>query len=318
MMQAPGRTHEFRERGFVLVKRLLGPEMVERLVQQLEQLSGITRASFGGSRIGDRLLRRGLYKGWTMPDGVSRTRSFWDLVFLPELLDVVRDVLSAEPRFLQHTDLQVGFSAVTWHRDSVTRRLGWTGDWDETREPYRLVRVGFYLQSHAESRFALGLVPGSHRHGALLEEAGLARLERQTAPWRQAVALASGRSPVARAAEWVPAERGDAIVFDPRIVHSGSPIRGPKYSAFVGFGIPNLHFARHLHYYRHTRRELGYRALDAELVQRLEQAGLWADAPSIPPFEDNDTGYRPGRIQRFLGRAVRPRLAGGASAHRAA
>jgi hypothetical protein len=299
------RAREFRERGFVVAKGLVPPDAVEALTGHLERLSGRTRASFEDFRVGGKLLKRGVYRGWTLPDGVSKTREFWELVFLPGLLDVVREVLSPGARFLQHTDLHVGFSAVNWHRDSVNRGLASSGDWDESEEPYRLARVGFYLQSHAESRFALGLVPGSHRHGGALDEAGLADLERRTTPWRQAVSLALGSDPVAGRAEWVPAESGDAIVFDPRIVHSGSFIQGPKYSAFLAYGVPGRHFARHLHYYRHVRSELGYEALSPDLVARLRTAGLFAEVDHLPHQPDDST-YVPGLLQRALGHWIRP------------
>lgn len=304
------RAREFRDRGFVLAKGLLPREQVEELTRHLERLSGRTRASFEDFRVGGRFLKRGVYRGWTLPDGVSKTREFWDLVLLPGLLDVVREVLGPGARFLQHTDLHVGFSAVNWHRDSVNRALGTSGDWDESEEPYRLARVGFYLQSHAESRFALGLVPGSHRRGGAMDAAGLADLERRTAPWRQAVGLALGRDPVAGRAEWVPAESGDAIVFDPRIVHSGSFIQGPKYSAFLAYGVPGRHFARHLHYYRHVRSELGYEALSPDLVARLRAADLLAEVDHLPHEEDAST-YVPGLLQRVLGRRIRPGVARG-------
>ena len=164
------RAREFRDRGFVTVKGLLPKPEAETYVRHLERLSGRTRESFERYRVGLGVLKRGVYRGWTLPDGVSKTREFWDLLVHPELLGVVREVLGPEACFLQHTDLHVGFSAVNWHRDSVNRRLGEGGDWDESEEPYRLARVGFYLQSHAESRFALGLVPGSHRRGGTLDE----------------------------------------------------------------------------------------------------------------------------------------------------
>src|SRR5262245_43021389 len=154
---------EFRQRGFVVAKGLLPPAAVEQYVLHLERLAGRTACSFGRARASGRPRLRGLRRAWTLPDGVSRIPEFHDLVLLPALVERIRSLLGPEARFLQHTDLHVGFSAVNWHRDNVNRQLGFTDDWDESVEPYRLARVGFYLQSHAESGFALGLVPGSHR-----------------------------------------------------------------------------------------------------------------------------------------------------------
>jgi hypothetical protein len=295
----------FLEQGFTVVRSVLSAERVEVCIAELERLSGRSRASFETFRVGRGLLRRPIYRGWTLPDGVTRTRGFWPLLFLPALLDVVRELLGPRARFLQHTDLHVGFSAFNWHHDSVQRRLGATGDWDETGEPYRLARVGFYLQSHAESGFTLRFVPGSHRRGGLLGEASLLDLERRTARWRQAVALATGRDPLAREASAVATEPGDAVVFDPRILHAGSPFSGPKYSAFLAFGVPGRHFARHAHYYRHVRHELGYGAPDPELVERLRREGLFAELEH-PATATGAAAYRPGMLERLLGRAIRP------------
>jgi hypothetical protein len=307
------RAREFRERGFVVVKGLLPAAAVERYVVELERLSGRTRAGFDGFRMGGGLAavigRRRLYSGWTLPDGVSKRPEFWDLALLPGLLVVVRELLGRQARFLQHTDLHVGFSAVSWHRDSVNRALGRAGDWDESEEPYRLARVGFYFQSHAESRFALGLVPGSHRRGGLLDVAQLARLERRTSAPRQVLSLLRGQDPLADRAEWVPAESGDAVIFDPRILHSGSFISGPKYSAFLAYGLPGSHFARHRDYYRHVRTELGYADLDPAFAARLEAHGLLASATARPVAMP--AAYRPGRLQKLLGRSIRPDVSAG-------
>ena len=131
------------------------------------------------------------------------------------------------------------------------------------------------------------------------------RIERRTAGWRQALSLLRGRDPLGPWAAWVPAEPGDAILFDPRILHSGSFIRGLKHSVFLAYGVPGRHFTRHRRYYREVRRELGYRVLEPALVDRLRAAGLFA------PEEEEEVlpqAYVPSRLHTLLGRAVRPRV----------
>ena len=290
----------FGETGYAVVRGLLSARDVEAHVRTLERLSGRTRESFASFRVPG--LRRGVYRAWTLPDGVSRVREFWPLIVDPGLIEAVRQLLGPEVRYLQHSDLHVGFSAVTWHRDAVNRRFGVGPDWDESREAYRLVRVGLYLQSFAESRFALRLVPGSHR----LESPALPdphRIERRAGKWSQAVALLTGGDPMKDRAVAVETEPGDAIVFDPRVLHAGSYIQGPKYSIFLAYGVPGPHFSRHAAYYRHVRSELGYQDLDPELVALLRARGLYAQ-----PDEDAALAqaYRPSGLQRWLGRGVRP------------
>jgi hypothetical protein len=295
----------FRDEGFVVLRGLLAPREVEGYIRRLEALSGRTRESFRARRGLKRpLVPRGT-RGWTLPDGVSKVRDFWPLITHPGLLAATRDILGADVRYLQHSDLHVGFSAVTWHRDAVNRQFGRGPDWDESIEPYRLVRVGLYLQSFEESRFALRLVPGSHRLASPAAPADLADIERHTAAWAQAVALVSGHDPVARHAVTLETQPGDAVLFDPRVLHAGTAIEGPKYSAFLAFGAPGRHFMRHVSYYRHVRRELGYGNLEPELVALLRAHKLDAE----PPVEDTVLGaYRPSSLQRLLGRGIRPKV----------
>ena len=59
------------------------------------------------------------------------------------------------------------------------------------------------------------------RRGGALDERGLVEVDRRTRPWRQAVSLLLDRDVLCGRAEWVPAESGDAVVFDLPIVHSG-------------------------------------------------------------------------------------------------
>src|SRR5690606_36969142 len=110
-----------------IAPRLLEPELVERLTARLEARSGRSRDQLAHHAAGK---ATGL-TGWTMPDGVTRNEEFWEVIFHPRLLEIVRSLLGAEARFLQHTDLQVGFSSFNWHRDSVARCFGVGSDWDE-------------------------------------------------------------------------------------------------------------------------------------------------------------------------------------------
>ena len=87
------RAREFRDRGFVTVKGLLPRPEAETYVRHLERLSGRTRESFEKYRVGRGVLQRGVYRGWTLPDGVSKTREFWALLVHPGLLGVVREEL---------------------------------------------------------------------------------------------------------------------------------------------------------------------------------------------------------------------------------
>lgn len=268
---AAARAAEFRDKGFVALPRLLDAPLVETLVGQLERVSGRRRADAAGGAPGG---------GWTAPDGVTTHPEFWPVIFHPGLLAAVRGLLGPDVRYLQHTDLHVGFSSFNWHRDSVSRALGVGPDWDESDAPYRIVRVGIYLQAAAGS-FKFGLVPGTHRP----DDARAARARRAAergAGWLgHARRLLTGRNPDLPGAEWVRAAAGDAVVFDPRVLHTGTPVDGAKYSLFVAYGVPNRHAAHHAHYYRAVRRELAYGPIPEALVERLLAAGLYYEPTRV-------------------------------------
>lgn len=259
---APESVRAFESEGFVVVPQLLAPHEVEHYLQLLEARSGRRRGDVAPAG-----------RGWTVPDGVTRHHEFWDVILHERLLAVVRQLLGGDPCFLQHTDLHVGFSSFNWHRDSVSRALGVGPDWDERDAPYRIVRVGMYLQSSGGS-FKLGLVPGTHRMADPRAVRARRAVERKAGWWSHARRLITGKVPDVPGAQWVPAGAGDAVIFDPRVLHTGTPVDGAKYSMFVAYGIPNRHFEAHARYYRFTRPDLGYEAMAPALVARLQAAGL--------------------------------------------
>src|SRR5262245_15929103 len=230
----------FAEDGFVVVRGMLPPREVAFYIERLKALSA------GAAR-------------WTQPDGVNRHPDFWPIIFNDRLLAVVREVLGPAIRYLPHNDLHVGFSSFSWHRDSVNREFGDGPDWDETHHPYRIARVGIYLQQFAESQFKLGLVKGSHRPWDVT--ARQRRVRRRTGAAAAIVSGLSGIDFVGADAEWVATEPGDAIIFDPRCLHTGSRVHGDKYSIFVAYGVENQHFRRHWQYYLKLRSDLAYSAV---------------------------------------------------------
>lgn len=291
---------QFRRQGFVVLPRLLDAAEAEEWTARLERLSGVRREDFA-RRTALGLRRRGLVGAWTMPDGVTRTRDFWPLVFHDRLASAARDVLGPGACFLQHTDLHVGFSAPGWHRDNVNRTFGAGPDWDESAEPYRLVRAGVYLQSQRETRFRLGVLPGTHRPGPITTERR--RFESATG-WAGRVRRLFTGDPLEEQALWLRMGSGDCVLFDPRLLHAGTPIDGPKYSFFLAYGQPNGHFHRHRAYYRHRRGDLAYRDPDPVLVERLRASGLYAEEP-VHDASDAIAAFEPSRLETTLARGLR-------------
>jgi|GEM_PF-659309 ectoine hydroxylase-related dioxygenase (phytanoyl-CoA dioxygenase family) len=290
---------ELDRRGFVVVRNLLSPEEVKFYTGKMEELSGISRADAEKVDKSGGLGQRGLDKSWNLPDGVTKSRDFWPLIWNETLLDTARALLGNDDvRYMQHSDLHVGFSAISWHRDNVNRQLGQGPDWDESEEPYKILRVGVYLQTYEESHFRLGFIPGSHRpvenitFGRKMMEARLKWVGAMSYMFVKLQELASSE------AEWVATEPGDCILFDPRTIHSGSYIVGPKYSMFVAYGIENKHFFNHFNYYQRIRPELGYQEMNPELVQELRARNLYPE--NQPEIDEIEGAYVPVSIMRNI------------------
>jgi len=248
---------EFDEKGFVVLRGLLQKSDIEKYVQHLKELAG------------DR------QKNWTLPDGLCKAKEFWSIITHPELVKAVREIFGSSASFLQHNDLHVGFSSPAWHRDSFNRNFGKYADWNEQEEPYRLMRCGIYLQDYDKSGFELGMIPGSHRPDIYLTNAIHQQVEKRLGKFNTLVQVLGKSDPIKEHSEWIATNPGDAVLFDPRTVHTGSHFTGSKFSIFAAFGVPNHHFHRHWHYYRHLRQDLGYQSISPDLVKHLETAGLY-------------------------------------------
>jgi hypothetical protein len=279
---------EFQQKGYILENGILTQNDVECIIRNLDDMSKQQRGA----------------GGWTVPDGVTQSRCFWPLIFNEKLLSIVRELIGSDIRFLQHNDLHVGFSSLNWHRDSVSRRLNEGGDWDET-EPYRIVRVGFYLQPRG-SDFRLGLLPGTHRTPSSSEAPDRQRLESMTGTASLFRRIVFGKNRSHPTAEWLSAADGDAVIFDPRVLHTGSRTNRPKYSIFLAYGAPNSHSIDHSIYYRSLRPELGYQPMPHDLVAQLRTTGLYQeiDRPDLKV----SAATVPGFIQSFIARHVRHRV----------
>jgi len=253
------RATGFERDGFTVIRGLLDDAEVSCYTDRLNALAGDKER-------------------WTLPDGINRQPFFWPLIFNPMLLAAVREVLGPDVRYLPHNDLHRGFSSFAWHRDNVGREAGVGPDWDESAEPYRLARVGIYLQRFEQSGFRLGVIPGSHR--PLWQETRRERrIRRRTSAVANVVSGLSGIDLVGGDAVWVATEPGDCVIFDPRILHTGSRFHGPKASMFLAYGVPNVHFHHHSHYYLTLRTDLGYAPVEPCLAGQLRDAGLLADPP---------------------------------------
>jgi len=259
---------QFDREGYAVVRQLLSPDEAKTYKALLRQHSGLDDTSFS-----KRFASSG---GWSKPDGVTSTPDFWPLIFNERLLEVIRETLGPDARYTQHSDLHVHVGSVGWHRDSAHRTFGEGPDWDESRVPYLIARVAIYLQTHAESGSALGVIPGSHRQDEASRR--VAREVQRGAKLLGALRIKEQLPPLLRARPvWIKTEPGDCVIFNQRLYHTGSKIRGPKYAMYLSYGAPNEHAQNHRRYYLENRPDLGYDDYPGELAARLREAELYLE-----------------------------------------
>ena len=280
----------FNRAGYALIRGLTEEDLCGRLRAAIQKLSGLADSDFAE-------------KTFACPDGVSLHREFWPIIWNPRLLDAVRDVIGPLPRYTRHSDIHAHRTG-GWHRDSACRDVQSGPDWDESREPYRVIRVAIYLQSFAESGSMLGVLPGSHRFEERLSPRESTYWQNRARLWQSVtghkIDATLPAAPVIRtrrggipyvtpptAPVWIKTEPGDCIIFDQRLYHSASPIHGPKYAIFLSYSPENKHCRNHLRYYLHFRKDLKYGPLDPELESELKTRSLYADVP-VPQAE---TGF---------------------------
>lgn len=281
---------DFRRDGYVVIRGLLSDEEVQKYRVQIQSLSNLDDSSFATEH-------------FECPDGVSKNRDFWPLIFQEQLVVAIRRLLGPTVRYTQHSDLHAHRTG-GWHRDCACRKYGVGPDWSGNCGDYNVVRVAIYLQSFEESGSALGVVPGSHRFESRVRDRHLEYwrfrfgVERKLRKFGNKFGVCSRVEPpeermmmwtrenynpwLTRPSYpvWINTEPGDCIIFDQRLYHRASPIHGPKYAVYLSYSPENQHARNHLGYYRHFRKDLDYRPLDPELVAELKTRDLFMDAPA--------------------------------------
>jgi hypothetical protein len=257
-----------RESGFFVLRGLLPEAECEELATSLKDELGVTSAT-------ER----------TSTDAVNRFATARQLVLDHRLLTAVGAALGSEFRFLQVSDLQYNHDHVHWHRDNPYRDAAGVHrrDWDETKDPYGVVKLIVYLES---DRAGMGILPGSHADSTDMDSAEVRRLENAgdytviglRDPPNQRLTAQERARPLA----WR-AGIGDALIFDERLYHCGRRVErhrvvrdrdGAKLTLSFVFGLDNAHSARMYSYFRFARRETGYKPMPSELTSQLADRGL--------------------------------------------
>jgi hypothetical protein len=289
MIQLQTTSHaHFLDQGFVHLPGFFAPSVAAELRDHLRELSRASTALDLGQ----------LFK-WNRPNGVTLDPALHDLLFHAPLLEAIRDALGSNCiAYTEGSDVKVWQhqDSTGWHRDSRQQRFGVGPEWDETVEPYRLVRVALYLQNAGEG-FGWGAIPGSHRSEHLLSTAqrhqilGLPPRPGAVPSRLGYLEVINGRLPIRVAPEsctslvadevWIRTDAGDVLLFDPRLIHAGGEVPYRKYAIFFSFGVPNGHAHRHSRL--PSPRSPAEQAALQDLRRNLQAAGL---SPYCPIFGD--------------------------------
>ena len=214
----------------------------------------------------------------TLADGVTKHSGFWDIVFNPNLLSTIRQLIGEDIRYTQHSDLHIDLPGGRWHRDNAHRVFGHGPDWDENEIPYRVVRVAIYLSDYSSSGSALHLLQGSHRkEGAIQRWEYVFWNKLRSGLRRHGLGNALPHFFFSRPVRSAYTSPGDCIIFDQRLMHAGGRLTGnnSKYSIFLSFGLNNEHSRNHRKFF--LRRPTYSAEVPSDLKSRLVEKNLLLD-----------------------------------------
>jgi hypothetical protein len=224
-----GRKQDFEDRGYELVPQLLNPEQVERYAQLARQIASDAAEA-------KHCLEAGRLQHI---DGVTARREFWDLIFVPELVQAMRELIGPEIMYVRHTDIHVQHPCQPgWHRD-ITRPIGDIFDTiSATPEvPHQVVRALYFLEDTE-----LSIVNNSHKRSGMY-----ASMKAANVAMKFARRLGYGDViPPARMTT-LKITKGDCVLLNVLAVHTGIMVDDdhPKIGVFLAFGAKNEHSIMH-------------------------------------------------------------------------
>jgi len=243
----------FTKEGFVLVRGLFSQEEIDHYKTLLIKYSKLNDNNYN------------LKCHWDEADGVTKHKDFWPIIYNENLLNVLRQLVPTMPRYLQYSDLHVHYGSVGWHRDIRYDRQAF----GEEGNQIGALRVAMYFQSYKESGFKMGVIPRTHRRMPYLNY-----LEYRAWSLYRKYTHKLPFCYFTLRPKWFEIEAGDCLIFDTRLLHTGSVIKGPKYSIYLGYGEDNHKLSERQVEYLHERKDLHYGECPMELVKLLQEKDL--------------------------------------------
>ncbi|MGH8901756.1 MAG: hypothetical protein ACRDYA_08735 [Egibacteraceae bacterium] len=265
--------------GFCHVPNLISDEEAATLARELECISGLPAGDNSSVLSG---ARRPYYRHGV----VASNPGLWPLLIHPRLVQALTYVLyGSPPRCLPGIDTAGMHASETEpHRDASPGELPVMAD-NPSSAICPVVRVILYPGSPGEQ---FGLLPCSHRRSGRVGDL----VEDGRASWR-----------------WITLRKGDAVLFDPRLIHAGAIVTRPKPMIVLTYGADGPHSLQTYFHARIRTRQLGFPDPSPPLIDLLESKNLllagmldsanrdyffrlWSTA-SEPPLQPEPPNRRP-------------------------
>lgn len=233
----------YRQDGYTHLHDLLDPSQAATIARALEGISGLPADDCTTVLAGQR-------EPFYQHGGAAAHPDLWPLLTHPGITKAVAAVLQDAPKCLPGIDtIGMHIAETEPHRDASPDELPALGDTPYDID-YPVVRVILYPTSPGE-RF--GLLPGSHHQPGNCTDLTAADPD----AWR-----------------WRTLSGGDALLFDPRLVHAGAALTNPKPMVILTYGSDGPHALQTYFHARIKTPQLGFTNPSKELTQILHDAQL--------------------------------------------
>ncbi len=293
---------DFEKNGFLVVKKLLSSDEANDLRNKIDNI------------VNDETKKHMTFYAFAIPDGIRKYKNFWYLIWHPNIIKLLHNVVSKNIKFAIHNDIHRNltpqykydgdyFKLSGWHRDTRFRsnflKIRDKEAFNETQEKFKCIRLGIYLNNFDDFKSYLYLIPKSHLTSHSLSN------KFEIFFWYRVFAFFISIITKNKFARFFPFIRkkpnnmfsgyskpyrvelneGDVVLFDTRVIHAVSPSQGTKHSIFIDYGIENEHTYDHINYYLKERKDLGYSDLqNKQLDDQLEEHDLLININNLKNF----------------------------------
>lgn len=239
---------DFQQNGFAFFPKILSSIEVDHYSKLIDEMT----AERGENR-------------WAEADGIGKNEKLWPIIYNKNILGALNELGSVSPKYLHHSDVHVNYDSIGWHRDTARSALN-----VKTKSNLGSLRVAIYLQSKKTTDFKMGVIPKSHRNEPILNFC-----EYKTWGPYTRFSKELPRTYLFNKPQWFDIDAGDCLIFDTRILHTGTRPSGPKTSLYLVYGENDNELCDiHYDYIHNQRKDLGYETLDPKLEKILSKENL--------------------------------------------